>query len=117
MTFRQIFGNLCKMCALDCGTITFMNEKKIQFLDSLMDKRLSFALKRCGFNSRSVSIFFLLSFNLLVFILDFAYTWVYLFESGIRLFNKYTRRNVKIFIKLKSNNCTLDDFDTFVVIS
>ena len=28
------------MCALDCGTITFM--KKIELLDSLMEKRLSF---------------------------------------------------------------------------
>ena len=40
MTFLPIFGNLRKMCALDCGTITFLNEKKSQFLDSLMDKRL-----------------------------------------------------------------------------
>ena len=29
MTFLPIFGNLRKMCALDCGTITFMNGKKI----------------------------------------------------------------------------------------
>ena len=72
MTFLPIFGNLRKMCALDYGTVTFKNKKIIQFLDSLMDKRLSFALKRCGFESRSVS-FFLLSFNLLVFILDFVY--------------------------------------------
>ena len=57
--------------------------KQKQFLDSLMDKRLSFALKRCRFESRSVS-FCLHSFNLLVFILDFVYTWIYLFESGIR---------------------------------
>ena len=61
MTFLPIFENLHKMRALDCGTITFMNEK-IQFLDSLMYKRLSYALKRCGFESSSVS-FFLLSFN------------------------------------------------------
>ena len=74
-----------------------------QFLHSLMDKRLSFALKSCGFESRSVS-FFLLSFNMLVFILDFVYTWLYLFESGIRLFNNYTRRNVNNFNKLKCNN-------------
>ena len=62
MTFLPIFGNVRKMCAFDCVTITFMNEKKIQFLHSLMDKRLSFALKSCGFESRSVSFFFL-SFN------------------------------------------------------
>ena len=64
-----------------------MNEKKIQFLNSQMDtcKRLSFALERCGFEFSSIS-FFLLSFNLLVFILDFVNTWIYLFESGIRLY-------------------------------
>ena len=27
MTFLPIFGNLPLMCALDCGTITFMSEK------------------------------------------------------------------------------------------
>ena len=27
MTFLPIFGNLCKMGALDCGMIYFMNEK------------------------------------------------------------------------------------------
>ena len=43
----------------------------------------------CGFESSSVS-FFLVSFNLPVFILDIVYTWIYLFESGICLFNKYT---------------------------
>ena len=74
----------------------YLNKKNKQFLDSLMDKSLSFALNRYGFESNSVS-FFILSFNLLVFILDFVYTWIYLFESGTRLFNKYTRRNV--------NNC------------
>ena len=74
MTFLPIFGNLRKICALDCGIITFMNGKS-QFLDSLMDKKLSFALKRCEFESRSVPFF--LSFNLLMFILDFVYTWIY----------------------------------------
>ena len=68
--------------------------KTSQFSDSLMDERLSFELNRCGFESSIVSFFFLLSFNLLVFILDFVYTWIYLFESDICLFNKYTRRNV-----------------------
>ena len=106
MTFLPIFGNLRKVCALDCGKITLSNEK-IQFVDSLMDKRLYFAIIRCGFKSRSIS-FFLLSFNLLVFILDFVYIWIYLFESGIRSFNKYTRRNVNIFIKPKCNNCLFD---------
>ena len=37
MTFLPIFGNLRKMGALDCGMISFMNEK-IKILDSLMDK-------------------------------------------------------------------------------
>ena len=77
-----------------------------------MDKRLSFALKRCGFEC-CIS-FFLLSFkfaSLFVFILDFVQTLKYLFESGIRLFEsgirlikKYTRRNVNNFNKPKCNN-------------
>ena len=74
-------------------------------LDSLMAKRLSFALKTCGFQSSSCP-FFLLSFNLLVLILDFVYTWIYVFESGMRKFNKYTRRNVNNFNKPKCNNST-----------
>ena len=76
----------------------------MQFLDSLMDKRLSFALKRCGFESSSFSFFFLLTFNLLAFILDFVYTWIYSFELDIRLLNKYTRRGVNNFNKPKSND-------------
>ena len=68
-----------------------------------MDKSLSFALNRYGSESNSVS-FFILSFNLLVFILDFVYTWIYLFESGTRLFNNYTRRNVNNFNKPICNN-------------
>ena len=78
-------------------------KNKIQFLESLMDKRLSFALKTCGFESSSVSLFSSF-FNLWVCILDFVYTWIYLFESGIRLFNKYTRRNVNNFNMPKCNN-------------
>ena len=54
-----------------------------------MDKRLSFVLKRCGFESSSVS-FFLLSFTVLVFIHAFLYTWIYLFESGMRLYSTNT---------------------------
>ena len=78
----------------------------MQFLVSLMDKRLSFAIKICGLESRSVSFyFFFFLFNLIVFNLDFAYTWIYLVESGIRLFNKYTRRNVNNFNKPKCYNC------------
>ena len=69
--FNGLSSNLRKMCALDCGATNFMNEQ-IQFLDSLMDKRLSFALKRCRFQSRSVS-FFLLSV-LLVFNLAYIYS-------------------------------------------
>ena len=61
MTFIRVFDNLRKRCALDCCTITLMDEKKSQFHDSLMDKRLSCALKRCGFEYVSIS-FFLLPF-------------------------------------------------------
>ena len=91
------------MCALDCGTITFMHEKS-QFLNSLMDKRLSFPLKRCGFESSIISFFFFYLICSFVFIPDFVYTWIYFFESGICLFNKYTCRNVNNFNKPKCNN-------------
>ena len=84
------------MCALDYGTITFMNEKKSKFLDSLMDNRLSFALKGCEFESSSI---FLLSFNLLVCSSIFLTLCTH--ESGIRLFNKYARRDVNNFKKPK----------------
>ena len=107
MTFLPIFDNLRKLCALDRGTITFLGEKKSQFVDSLMDKRLSFALKRCGFESSSVSFFFL-SFNLLVcsflFLILCRYGYIYMNLAFIRLFNKYARRNVNIFNKVKCNN-------------
>ena len=96
--------------------------KKRQFLHSVMDKRLSFVLiKRCGFKSSSIShFFFLLSFLfacLFVFILFFLYTQIYFLNLALRLFNKYTRRNVNNFNKLKRNTlCTLGEFNTFVVI-
>ena len=40
-----MFGNLRKMCALDCGTITFMNEKSL-FPDNLMDTGDIFYVRR-----------------------------------------------------------------------
>ena len=70
-----------------------------------MDKRLSFTLKRCGFESSSISFFLLfLVASLSVFVLDFSVHMDLFFESGIRLFNKYTRRNVKNFNNPKCNN-------------
>ena len=119
MTFLPIFGNLRKMCALDCGTNNFMREKKSQFLDSLMDKRLSFQLKRCGFESSMINLFFFL-FNLLVcmslFLIWCTHGYIFL-ESGIRLLNKYTRRNVNIFSRNDITLCTLGEFNSFIVIS
>ena len=77
--------------------------KKSQFLDSLMDKRLSFQLKSCGFESGMIYLFFFL-FNLLVcsslFLILCTHGYFFL-ESDIRLLSKYTRRNVNIFNKQK----------------
>ena len=42
-------------------------KKKSQFFDSLMDKRLSFPLKRCVFESSSISFLFFNLSNLLVY--------------------------------------------------
>ena len=64
MTFLPISGNLRKVCALDVAQLRLCM-KKSQLLDSLMNKRLSFPLKRCGSESSSISFFFFL-FNLLV---------------------------------------------------
>ena len=50
MTFHQIFRNHHKKYALDCGTITctYLNEKNLQILGSLMNNNLSIAFERCG---------------------------------------------------------------------
>ena len=47
-------------------------------------------------------VFFSFSFrfaSLFVFILDFVHNWIYLFEFGMRLCNKYTRSTVNNFNK------------------
>ena len=74
--------------------------KKSKFLDSLMDKDVG--------SSPVAFHFFLLSFkfaNFFVIILAFVYTWIYFFESGICLFNKYT--HIKTYIISISRNNSL----------
>ena len=91
--------------------------KKSQFPDSPMDQRLSFPLKRCGFESS-----FIFSSFLLICLFVRLYSWFCVhmdifFESCIRLFNKYTQRNVNKFNKPKCNNSlTLGEFNTCIVI-
>ena len=84
MTFHPIFGNLRKKCALDCDTITYLNEIKSRFLDSpIMKNRLSLAVKRCHMHSSPVayqSLFSILNmFNVLVCsssFLDYVHKWI-----------------------------------------
>ena len=71
--------------------------KIIRIPDSLVDCRVFLALKRCGFESSSISVFFFhfhFRFaSFFVFILDYVQNWIYLFEFGIRLCNKYNTVN------------------------
>ena len=76
--------------------------KKVQFLDSLMIRGCPLHSKDAG--SSQVAFPFFQFASLFFFILDFVKTWIYFFESGISLFNKYTPRNVNFFYKPKSNN-------------
>ena len=50
MNFHPIFGNHRKNKAYDCGSITYLNKKYLQFLDSLMDPLLSLGYKYGGSN-------------------------------------------------------------------
>ena len=70
MTFHPIFGNHREKYASDCGTITYLNARSIQFLGSLMDNRLSLVFKRCGLESGTFIIYdFFLFVYLFIFFL------------------------------------------------
>ena len=57
MTFYSVFVNLRKKCALDCCTITILNEINHNS-DSLVDIVECLALKICEFESSIVRIMF-----------------------------------------------------------
>ena len=84
-----------------------MNEKS-QYLNSLINKRLSFALKRYGFESSSIIFFFFFLFSLLVysslFLILCTHGNISLNLANVTSFSKYTRRNVNNFNKPKCNN-------------
>ena len=67
-------------------------------------------LKRCGFESSSISVFFFLLFNLLLcsslFMILCTHGYIF-FESGIKIENNSIIRNL---ITL----CTLGEFNTFL---
>ena len=58
-----------------------------------MDSRVFLSLKRCG-SSPVAFKYFLFHFfrfaSFFVFILDSGHNWIYLFEFGMRLSNKYS---------------------------
>ena len=103
MTFYSVFVNLRKKCALDCCTITNLNEINRNspiakwivecFRTQKMWVRLQYYF----------SIFFFhFFFNLTVslsFLLDFVHNWIHLFEFCMLLCNKYTRSTVNNFNK------------------
>ena len=82
MTFHPIFSNHRKKYTLDCGTITYLNVRVIQFLGRLMESTLSLAIKiYVGLNPnhlyicffKIIFLFFHLFFHLFVcFFLDFV---------------------------------------------
>ena len=63
--------------------------------------------KRCGYESSrilsSVLFIFIQFASVFVFILDFVHNWVYIFESDMRLYNKYTRSTMNTFTKPTCN--------------
>ena len=89
MTFYPILGNLRKKCALDYVTTTYLNDRNLQFLDSLMDSRMSFALKRCGFESSSISVSFFFFFLSLFILCTNEYI-----NLNWHTFNKFTLSTV-----------------------
>ena len=91
-----------------------------KFLDSLMDKRLSFPLKRCGFESRSIS-FFSSFFLFCKFVRLYSWFCVHMDIFFLNLAYVYpTNTHVETWIISMSRNvitlCTLGEFNTFVVI-
>ena len=94
-------------------------KKKSQFFDSLMDKRLSFPLKRCVFESSSISFLFFNLSNLLVYSSLFLIlcTQGYIFLNLAYFYS--TNTHVEAWIISISRNvitlCTLGEFNSFVV--
>ena len=64
MNFHPIFGNHRKNYAFDCGSITYLNKKYLQFLDGLMDTLLSLGYKYVGSNPIPTHFFKLSVFHL-----------------------------------------------------
>ena len=75
--FSPNLRNVRKKCSVDRGTITYLNETILKFLDNLKDNRLSLAIKRCGFESGAISFiifdFFHLFVRLFIFFLNFGH--------------------------------------------
>ena len=71
--------------------------KLITIPDSLVDSRVFQHSKDVGSSPEALKYFFFhFSFrfaSFFVFILDFVHNWIYLFESGMRLCNKYSTVN------------------------
>ena len=80
MTFLPIFGNLRKMCALDCGTITFVNEINHNSSIAKWIRGCPLQPKVVGSSPVAFHFFFLSYFvSLFIFILDFCdHGYIYL---------------------------------------
>ena len=88
MTFYSVFVNLRKKCALDCFTITNLNE-------FIHISRITKWIVECFYHSKDVGSspvafkYFLFHFffrfaSFSVFILDSVRNWIHLFEFGMR---------------------------------
>ena len=102
----QNLGNHRKKCILDCGTITYLKERILQFLNSPKDNRLCFAIRRCGFESGTISIyyFWFVPIYLFVFFLNFVRKWIIICIwhtqciSNVISIHVFTRWVIRIFL-------------------
>ena len=95
----------------------FLWMKKLQFLNSLMDKRLYFSLKRCGFEFSSIS-FFSSFFLICLFVRLYSWFCVHM-DIFIWIWHTFIQQIQTWIISISQNLITLyalDDFKTFVVI-
>ena len=98
LSFHPIFGNHRKKWALDCGTITCLNERILQFLNSFMGtfNRMCLAFKRSGFKSGSISfifLFFLVFFSLFCSLkVHSLLLWSFNFRNNVSIFQEHSKK-------------------------
>ena len=110
MTFYSVFVNLRKMCALDCCTITNLNEINHNCTMAWWIAECFSTSKDVGSSPVAFQLFFSSFF---VFILDFVHNWIHLYEFGMRLCSKYSTVNNSISLHVV-NSLHAEYLKTFV---